>query len=155
MCIIWHKPVHLSSFWMACISFIRVRRGEDGEKEEKAKEDKGKQKLRQLHMHRYGEPEVPESAFWKKIIAYQQKLLVRCFRVNIIIDILWDHNNSGPVNIQGPFLGWQSGDQVSPTSVFYLLTWVYSSFIINAFGPLLPVIKPEPPHTHITWSHLI
>uniref|UniRef100_A0A2K6ATC1 Ryanodine receptor 2 n=1 Tax=Macaca nemestrina TaxID=9545 RepID=A0A2K6ATC1_MACNE len=49
--------------------------GEDGEKEEKAKEDKGKQKLRQLHTHRYGEPEVPESAFWKKIIAYQQKLL--------------------------------------------------------------------------------
>ena len=37
----------------------------------------GKQKLRQLHTHRYGEPEVPESAFWKKIIAYQQKLLVR------------------------------------------------------------------------------
>uniref|UniRef100_A0A8C3CZC5 Ryanodine receptor 2 n=1 Tax=Cairina moschata TaxID=8855 RepID=A0A8C3CZC5_CAIMO len=49
--------------------------GEDGEKEEKAKEDKGKQKLRQLHTHRYGEPEVQESAFWKKIIAYQQKLL--------------------------------------------------------------------------------
>ncbi|NWY06141.1 RYR2 protein, partial [Nothoprocta ornata] len=49
--------------------------GEDGEKEDKAKEDKGKQKLRQLHTHRYGEPEVQESAFWKKIIAYQQKLL--------------------------------------------------------------------------------
>uniref|UniRef100_A0A8C6K2C8 Uncharacterized protein n=1 Tax=Melopsittacus undulatus TaxID=13146 RepID=A0A8C6K2C8_MELUD len=49
--------------------------GEDGEKEEKAKEDKGKQKIRQLHTHRYGEPEVQESAFWKKIIAYQQKLL--------------------------------------------------------------------------------
>ncbi|CAM9927058.1 unnamed protein product [Bubo scandiacus] len=49
--------------------------GEDGEKEEKAKEEKGKQKLRQIHIHRYGEPEVQESAFWKKIIAYQQKLL--------------------------------------------------------------------------------
>uniref|UniRef100_A0A669P1F9 Ryanodine receptor 2 n=1 Tax=Phasianus colchicus TaxID=9054 RepID=A0A669P1F9_PHACC len=49
--------------------------GEDGEKEEKAKEDKSKQKLRQLHTHRYGEPEIQESAFWKKIIAYQQKLL--------------------------------------------------------------------------------
>ncbi|XP_062938981.1 ryanodine receptor 2 [Cynocephalus volans] len=49
--------------------------GEDGEKEEKAREEKGKQKLRQLHTHRYGEQEVPESAFWKKIIAYQQKLL--------------------------------------------------------------------------------
>ncbi|XP_010217958.1 PREDICTED: ryanodine receptor 2, partial [Tinamus guttatus] len=49
--------------------------GEDGEKEDKAKEDKGKQKLRQLHTHRYGEPDVQESAFWKKIIAYQQKLL--------------------------------------------------------------------------------
>ncbi|XP_052552102.1 ryanodine receptor 2 isoform X2 [Tympanuchus pallidicinctus] len=49
--------------------------GEDGEKEEKAKEDKAKQKLRQLHTHRYGEQEIQESAFWKKIIAYQQKLL--------------------------------------------------------------------------------
>ncbi|XP_009995897.1 PREDICTED: ryanodine receptor 2 [Chaetura pelagica] len=49
--------------------------GEDGEKDEKTKEEKGKQKLRQLHTHRYGEPEVQESAFWKKIIAYQQKLL--------------------------------------------------------------------------------
>ncbi|XP_019483773.1 PREDICTED: ryanodine receptor 2-like [Hipposideros armiger] len=49
--------------------------GEDGEKEEKAKDDKGKQRLRPLHTHRYGEPEAPESAFWKKIIAYQQKLL--------------------------------------------------------------------------------
>jgi len=58
--------------------FIFVLSGEDGEKEEKAKEDKGKQKLRQLHTHRYGEPEVQESAFWKKIIAYQQKLLVSC-----------------------------------------------------------------------------
>lgn len=46
-------------------------------KEEKAKEEKGKQKLRPLHTHRYGEAEAPESAFWKKIIAYQQKLLVR------------------------------------------------------------------------------
>uniref|UniRef100_A0A8B9QEE5 Ryanodine receptor 2 n=1 Tax=Apteryx owenii TaxID=8824 RepID=A0A8B9QEE5_APTOW len=52
---------------------VQVR--EDGEKEDKVKEDKGKQKLRQLHTHRYGEPEVQESAFWKKIIAYQQKLL--------------------------------------------------------------------------------
>lgn len=58
--------------------FICILRGEDGEKEEKTKEDKGKQKLRQLHTHRYGEPEVQESAFWKKIIAYQQKLLVSC-----------------------------------------------------------------------------
>lgn len=61
-----------------CFGFIGVLRGEDGEKEEKPKEDKGKQKLRQLHTHRYGEPEVQESAFWKKIIAYQQKLLVSC-----------------------------------------------------------------------------
>uniref|UniRef100_A0A8C5JDV2 Ryanodine receptor 2 n=1 Tax=Junco hyemalis TaxID=40217 RepID=A0A8C5JDV2_JUNHY len=56
-------------------AFIFILRGEDGEKEEKTKEDKGKQKLRQLHTHRYGEPEVQESVFWKNIIAYQQKLL--------------------------------------------------------------------------------
>ncbi|XP_038616986.1 ryanodine receptor 2 [Tachyglossus aculeatus] len=49
--------------------------GEDGEKEEKGKVEKGKQKPRQLRAHRYGEPESQESAFWKKIIAYQQKLL--------------------------------------------------------------------------------
>ncbi|KAJ6664647.1 hypothetical protein lerEdw1_006220 [Lerista edwardsae] len=48
--------------------------GEDGEKEEKVKEDKGNQKQRH-HKHRHGEPEAQESAFWKKIIAYQQKLL--------------------------------------------------------------------------------
>uniref|UniRef100_A0A8C3Q8A3 Uncharacterized protein n=1 Tax=Geospiza parvula TaxID=87175 RepID=A0A8C3Q8A3_GEOPR len=57
------------------ISDICFSLGEDGEKEEKTKEDKGKQKLRQLHTHRYGEPEVQESVFWKNIIAYQQKLL--------------------------------------------------------------------------------
>uniref|UniRef100_A0A670I944 Ryanodine receptor 2 n=1 Tax=Podarcis muralis TaxID=64176 RepID=A0A670I944_PODMU len=54
---------------------IYAFRGEDGEKEEKAKEDKAKQKQRQRHKHRHGEPESQESAFWKKIIAYQQKLL--------------------------------------------------------------------------------
>uniref|UniRef100_A0A670I9Y8 Ryanodine receptor 2 n=1 Tax=Podarcis muralis TaxID=64176 RepID=A0A670I9Y8_PODMU len=54
-----------------CMSIL----GEDGEKEEKAKEDKAKQKQRQRHKHRHGEPESQESAFWKKIIAYQQKLL--------------------------------------------------------------------------------
>uniref|UniRef100_A0A8C5JBB1 Ryanodine receptor 2 n=1 Tax=Junco hyemalis TaxID=40217 RepID=A0A8C5JBB1_JUNHY len=59
------------------LSYIKYR--EDGEKEEKTKEDKGKQKLRQLHTHRYGEPEVQESVFWKNIIAYQQKLLVSCY----------------------------------------------------------------------------
>uniref|UniRef100_A0A8D0E9V2 Ryanodine receptor 2 n=1 Tax=Salvator merianae TaxID=96440 RepID=A0A8D0E9V2_SALMN len=48
--------------------------GEDGEKEQK-KEDKGKQKQRPRHKRRHGEPETQESAFWKKIIAYQQKLL--------------------------------------------------------------------------------
>lgn len=90
---------------MAYFSFICVHRGEDGEKEEKSKEDKGKQKLRQLHTHRYGEPEVPESAFWKKIIAYQQKLLVRCFQMNVVTDILWDHHHSGAVNMHWPSLG--------------------------------------------------
>lgn len=63
---------------MYYFAFICILRGEDGEKEEKTKEDKGKQKLRQLHTHRYGEPEVQESVFWKNIIAYQQKLLVSC-----------------------------------------------------------------------------
>ncbi|KAL7987536.1 hypothetical protein Chor_006455 [Crotalus horridus] len=50
--------------------------GEDGEKEEKIKEEKEKQKPRQHHKHRHGDLEMQESAFWKKIIAYQQKVLV-------------------------------------------------------------------------------
>ncbi|KAM8814823.1 ryanodine receptor 2 isoform 1-T1 [Rhynchonycteris naso] len=49
--------------------------GEDGEKGAKAKDEKGRQKLRSIHTHKCGEPEAPESAFWKRIIAYQQKLL--------------------------------------------------------------------------------
>ncbi|ELW68100.1 Ryanodine receptor 2 [Tupaia chinensis] len=48
--------------------------GGDGEKEDKANV-KGRPRPRQLHTHRHGESEVPESAFWKKITAYQQKLL--------------------------------------------------------------------------------
>uniref|UniRef100_A0A6I8P2E1 Ryanodine receptor 2 n=1 Tax=Ornithorhynchus anatinus TaxID=9258 RepID=A0A6I8P2E1_ORNAN len=66
----------LAHFFARSVSdFLRSPRGEDGEKEEKGRDEKGKQKLRQLHAHRYGEPETQESAFWKKIIAYQQKLL--------------------------------------------------------------------------------
>uniref|UniRef100_G1KC19 Ryanodine receptor 2 n=1 Tax=Anolis carolinensis TaxID=28377 RepID=G1KC19_ANOCA len=48
---------------------------DNGEKEDKAKEEKEKQKQKQRHKHRHGEAETQESAFWKKIIAYQQKLL--------------------------------------------------------------------------------
>lgn len=62
---------------MINIGVIYIFRGEDGEKEEKDKEDKAKQKPRHHRKHRHGEPETQESAFWKKIIAYQQKLLVR------------------------------------------------------------------------------
>uniref|UniRef100_A0A8D2NA37 Ryanodine receptor 2 n=1 Tax=Zonotrichia albicollis TaxID=44394 RepID=A0A8D2NA37_ZONAL len=68
-----------SSIFDIYFSLSYIKYGEDGEKEEKTKEDKGKQKLRQLHTHRYGEPEVQESVFWKNIIAYQQKLLVSCY----------------------------------------------------------------------------
>nr|XP_015218325.1 PREDICTED: ryanodine receptor 2 isoform X6 [Lepisosteus oculatus] len=49
--------------------------GEDGEKNDKPKEDKPKQKIRQRHALKSDEPEIQESAFWKKILAYQRKLL--------------------------------------------------------------------------------
>ncbi|KAJ8365606.1 hypothetical protein SKAU_G00144370 [Synaphobranchus kaupii] len=49
--------------------------GENGEKDDKPKEDKPKQKVRQHHTSKSEEPELQESAFWKKIIAYQRKLL--------------------------------------------------------------------------------
>ncbi|XP_035260545.1 ryanodine receptor 2 isoform X2 [Anguilla anguilla] len=49
--------------------------GENGEKDVKPKDDKPKQKVRQHHTSKSEEPELQESAFWKKIIAYQRKLL--------------------------------------------------------------------------------
>ncbi|MGH0130667.1 UNVERIFIED_CONTAM: hypothetical protein FKN15_003166 [Acipenser sinensis] len=49
--------------------------GEDGEKQEKPKEEKPKQKIRQHHALKSDESEIQESAFWKKILAYQRKLL--------------------------------------------------------------------------------
>lgn len=49
--------------------------GENGEKsQKKKKEDEVKRKVR-LHYRRADEPDLQESAFWKKIIAYQRKLL--------------------------------------------------------------------------------
>lgn len=75
ICIFWHKARWFFRLLPAYV-YSPVPRGEDGEKEEKAKDEKGRQKLRLIHTHRYGEPEAPESVFWKKIIAYQQKLLV-------------------------------------------------------------------------------
>ncbi|KAG9346042.1 hypothetical protein JZ751_007858 [Albula glossodonta] len=50
--------------------------GENGEKDDKPKGNKPKQKVRQHHTSKSEEPELQESAFWKKIIAYQRKLLV-------------------------------------------------------------------------------
>uniref|UniRef100_A0A3B1K1U7 Ryanodine receptor 2 n=1 Tax=Astyanax mexicanus TaxID=7994 RepID=A0A3B1K1U7_ASTMX len=49
--------------------------GEDGEKKEVQKEVLQKKKSRHHHSSRSDEPDLQESAFWKKIIAYQRKLL--------------------------------------------------------------------------------
>uniref|UniRef100_A0A668AN21 Uncharacterized protein n=1 Tax=Myripristis murdjan TaxID=586833 RepID=A0A668AN21_9TELE len=50
--------------------------GEDGEKQEKLqKREKPKHKVRQHHTSKSDEPDLQESAFSKKIIAYQRKLL--------------------------------------------------------------------------------
>ncbi|KAG1945378.1 ryanodine receptor [Pimephales promelas] len=47
---------------------------ENGEKAQKKKDEAVKRKVR-LHYSRADEPDLQESAFWKKIIAYQRKLL--------------------------------------------------------------------------------
>ncbi|XP_039594621.1 ryanodine receptor 2 isoform X2 [Polypterus senegalus] len=49
--------------------------GEDGEKREKPKVEKPSQKVRKRHSQKSDEIEIQESAFLKKIIAYQRKLL--------------------------------------------------------------------------------
>uniref|UniRef100_A0A8C9RP23 Ryanodine receptor 2 n=1 Tax=Scleropages formosus TaxID=113540 RepID=A0A8C9RP23_SCLFO len=49
--------------------------GEDGEKNGKPKDSKPKQKVRRHHTSKSEETDLQESAFWKKIIAYQRKLL--------------------------------------------------------------------------------
>ncbi|KAJ8264428.1 hypothetical protein GJAV_G00149040 [Gymnothorax javanicus] len=49
--------------------------GENGEKDVKPKDEKPKQKVRPHRTSKSEEPELQESAFWKKIIAYQRKLL--------------------------------------------------------------------------------
>uniref|UniRef100_A0A803U0V5 Ryanodine receptor 2 n=1 Tax=Anolis carolinensis TaxID=28377 RepID=A0A803U0V5_ANOCA len=70
-------PEEKEKIQVPVIKFYSIKTlGEDGEKEDKAKEEKEKQKQKQRHKHRHGEAETQESAFWKKIIAYQQKLLV-------------------------------------------------------------------------------
>ncbi|KAB5555790.1 hypothetical protein PHYPO_G00038150 [Pangasianodon hypophthalmus] len=49
--------------------------GEDGEKKEKKKEVPKKRKTQLNRSSKSDEPDLQESAFWKKIIAYQRKLL--------------------------------------------------------------------------------
>lgn len=47
------------------------------EKVEEKKAPKPKQRVRQIHISKSDEPDLQESAFCKKIIVYQRKLLVR------------------------------------------------------------------------------
>ncbi|XP_076856683.1 ryanodine receptor 2 isoform X3 [Brachyhypopomus gauderio] len=49
--------------------------GEDGEKKEKKKEVLKKRSTQKHYSSKADEPDLQESAFWKKIIAYQRKLL--------------------------------------------------------------------------------
>ncbi|XP_053540880.1 ryanodine receptor 2 isoform X2 [Ictalurus punctatus] len=55
--------------------FCVCHRGEDGEKKEKKKEAPKKRKPQLNRSSKSDEPDLQESAFWKKIIAYQRKLL--------------------------------------------------------------------------------
>ena len=51
-------------------------RPENEDKDKAKKEAMAKQKIRQNYIFKSEEPDLQESVFWKKIIAYQRKLLV-------------------------------------------------------------------------------
>lgn len=76
-------------------NFCVYHRGEDGEKKEKKKEMPKKRKTQLNRSSKSDEPDLQESAFWKKIIAYQRKLLVRESRMNLLQnDVLKLHYSS-------------------------------------------------------------
>lgn len=60
-----------------CTTCLCGFRAEIDNKDKGKKEMMAKQKIRQSHISKCEEPDLQESAFWKKIIAYQRKLLVR------------------------------------------------------------------------------
>ena len=51
-------------------------RPENEDKDKAKKEAMAKQKIQQNYIFKSEEPDLQESVFWKKIIAYQRKLLV-------------------------------------------------------------------------------
>lgn len=71
------NEVQTSCYQVTAVNSCVCRRGEDEEKTEKKKKAPKKSKTQQYRSSRSDEPDLQESAFWKKIIAYQRKLLVR------------------------------------------------------------------------------
>uniref|UniRef100_A0A4W3IZU4 Ryanodine receptor 2 n=1 Tax=Callorhinchus milii TaxID=7868 RepID=A0A4W3IZU4_CALMI len=133
----------ISTLWET-LSYLHCS-GEDGEKEEKEEkvpEQKPQQKKKQRHAQKTDEPDVQESAFWKKIIAYKQKLLnyfarnfynmrmlalFVAFAINFIL-LFYKVSTSPPVEERESILGvysqgggtsrWSSGHRVT---VHYVL----------------------------------
>uniref|UniRef100_A0A4W3IRR6 Ryanodine receptor 2 n=1 Tax=Callorhinchus milii TaxID=7868 RepID=A0A4W3IRR6_CALMI len=124
------------------ISHKMLKDGEKEEKEEKVPEQKPQQKKKQRHAQKTDEPDVQESAFWKKIIAYKQKLLnyfarnfynmrmlalFVAFAINFIL-LFYKVSTSPPVEERESILGvysqgggtsrWSSGHRVT---VHYVL----------------------------------
>lgn len=59
-----------------CVLFCDFRDGHVEKQEKQQKNEKMKPKVRRHHTSKSDEPDLQESAFLKKIIAYQRKLLV-------------------------------------------------------------------------------
>lgn len=73
-------------YWLTAVNWCVCHRGEDGEKKEKKKKAPKKSKTQLHRSSRSDEPDLQESAFWKKIIAYQRKLLVRESDMNLLLN---------------------------------------------------------------------
>lgn len=82
-----HVNTSVLCFSTVCLCGFRA---EDEEKDKVKKEAMAKQKIRQNYISKCDEPDLQESAFWKKIIAYQRKLLVGHFCIYYVF-ILFIH----------------------------------------------------------------
>lgn len=74
VCVCVHTYIHIYIQYILCCDF---RAAHVEEQEKPQKNEKMKQKVRRHHTSKSDEPDLQESAFLKKIIAYQRKLLVQ------------------------------------------------------------------------------
>lgn len=76
-----------------------VFRSEHVEKQEKLqKNEKMRPKVRRHHSSKSDEPDLQESAFLKKIIAYQRKLLVQIHFLYFVLTVLINCQLTSPIH---------------------------------------------------------